>query len=234
MQNQLTPLFAAHIAAGSVMLTSGLVAICAHKADNYHRIAGKIYVYAAILIALTGFAIAVQKSNLFLIATSPFVLYMVLSGYRSLYLKRLYKEKKAEPIDWLLVAFAALTSFGLLLFGGYSLANGNKSGIVPLVFGILCARFLYRDVSKFVKGPADAKHWLYNHISGMLGSYIAGLTAFLAVNAPLFTKGFSLIVWLGPTIIGVPLIVYIIGKYKAKGADLKQELGLKIAVATQN
>lgn len=230
MQNQLTPMLAAHIAAGSVMLPSGLVAILARKANKYHRRAGKIYLYAAIMVALTGFAVAIQKTNYFLIAVSPFVLYMVLTGYRSLYLKTLYKEKKAETIDWILIAFAAITSVSLISFGAWSWLHNSRGGIVPLVFGIICSRFTYRDIEKFTKGPADAKHWLYNHIAGMAGSYIAGTTAFLAVNAPLLTKHFSLVVWLMPTAIGTPLIIYTIRKYKSKTADLKQELGLKIAV----
>ena len=212
------------------MLITGIMAVAARKANNYHRTAGKIYVGAATLVGITGFIIAIQKNNQFLIATSVFVLYMVASAYRSLYLKQLYRVKKAQPIDWLIIAFATLASVFLLILGGVALHNGNMGGLVATTFGTICATFAIRDIKKFIKGPDDKKHWLYNHISGMLGSYIAGITAFLAVNAGFITKDFSLMVWLGPTIIGTPLIIYWTRKYKSKTTDLKQELGLKISV----
>jgi uncharacterized membrane protein len=228
MQNEFTPLFIAHASAGSVMLVSGLVAMLAAKGNTYHRKAGQIYLVATTLVAFTGFTIALQKNNQFLIATSIFVLYMIMTGYRSLYLKQLCKEVKAQPVDWLIILFASAGCISLLVIGGMSLVNGNKGGLVPVVFGLISANFIRRDVLKFTKGPVDKKHWLYNHISGMVGSYIAGLTAFLAVNAGFVSRNFSLLVWLTPSIIGTPLIIYWIRKYKAKNEDLTKELRLRI------
>ncbi|HEX8743438.1 MAG TPA: DUF2306 domain-containing protein [Thermoleophilaceae bacterium] len=50
--------------------------------------------------------------------------------------------------------------------------------------------------------------WLKRHIGGMCGSYIALVTALLVVNA-----GRSLlIVWLLPTIVGSPIIVWLINE----------------------
>ncbi|MEO8085556.1 MAG: hypothetical protein ABI763_01980 [Bacteroidota bacterium] len=155
-------------------------------------------------------------------------MYMLMSGYRSLYLKQLYKNVKAQPMDWLIIAFASLGAIGLLSLGIVSLYRGNSGGFVPLIFGLISVRFIWRDIAKFIKGPVDKKHWLFNHISGMIGSYIAGFTAFLAVNAGYITHDFSLIAWLTPTAIGVPLIIYWIRKYKVKKEDLSKELGLKI------
>ncbi|MEO8087456.1 MAG: hypothetical protein ABI763_11580 [Bacteroidota bacterium] len=67
MQNEMSPMLITHATAGSVMLLSGLVAITAKKANRYHRTAGKIYLVAATLVSVTGFIIAIQKSNQFLI-----------------------------------------------------------------------------------------------------------------------------------------------------------------------
>jgi len=231
MQNPVTPLLIIHASAGGVMLCSGIVAMSARKANNYHRTAGKIYVYAAAIVGISGFIIAVQKSNQFLIATSLFVLYMVATAYRSLYLKKLYKVKRAEPLDWLIITFGAAAAIFLVTLGTFGLYKGNMAGLVPLIFGLLSALLASRDIKKFVQGPDDPKHWLLNHISGMLGSYIAAVTAFLAVNVGAFISGFLLPVWLGPTFIGVPLIIYWRNKYKSKTTDLKQELGLRINTA---
>jgi hypothetical protein len=67
----------------------------------------------------------------------------------------------------------------------------------------------------------------------MVGSYIAGITAFLAVNAGYFTNDFVLWVWLGPTVVGTPYIIYNISKYRNKKGAIK-ELRQQIAVVTTN
>lgn len=58
------------------------------------------------------------------------------------------------------------------------------------------------------------KNWLGKHIGGMLGSYIAILTALLVVNGhniPIIKQFPLLIIWFLPTIIGTP-IIFIVGK----------------------
>ena len=48
--------------------------------------------------------------------------------------------------------------------------------------------------------PLQTRYWFQNHISRMGGSYIATVTAFLAVNNPPFIPG--LVVWIAPGVIG--------------------------------
>ncbi|MEO5674687.1 MAG: hypothetical protein ABIQ74_08570 [Chitinophagales bacterium] len=58
------------------------------------------------------------------------------------------------------------------------------------------------------------------NISGMIGGFIAAVSAFLLVD---FSENVpALMVWLGPTIIGTPLIVYFISFYKKKFTGGKQ------------
>lgn len=229
MQNTFTPIFYAHATAGSVMLFTGAVALAAKKGRPAHRLAGKAYAFATAAVAVTGFTIAWRTSNQFLIATSVFVLYMMVTAYRSLYLKQLYKTRKAQPLDWLIITGAILASAYLIYMGITGLSNNNGNAVVPLVFGLLCLFLGIRDLLKFVKSQGDKKHWLYNHISGMTGSYIGGITAFLAVNAGFFSNEFNLFVWLGPTVAGVPYIIYNIRKYKTKPVAV-EALPLKIKV----
>jgi uncharacterized membrane protein len=216
MQNTISPLFIAHAGAGSVMLLTGLAAMTARKGQSYHRLWGKMYAVATAVVGITGFIIAIIKSNQFLIATSIFVLYMMVSAYRSLYLKKLHLNVRATLTDKIIVGIAAIGAFFLLWMGVNGLRAGNIGGIVSLVFGGLCAGYTIRDIKKYTKGPADKMHWLNNHISGMVGSYIAGITAFLSVNAGYFTNDFVLWIWLGPTVVGTPYIIYNIRKYSKK------------------
>lgn len=61
--------------------------------------------------------------------------------------------------------------------------------------------------------------WLFHHIGGMIGSYIAMVTALLVVNAknlPVLNKMPTILVWLLPTIIGSPLIRVVQNKLKSQ------------------
>lgn len=59
--------------------------------------------------------------------------------------------------------------------------------------------------------------WLKKHISGMLGSYIAMVTALIVVNyqnLPLLNTMPSWVTWILPTLIGIPLVAMVQQKYK--------------------
>ena len=62
-------------------------------------------------------------------------------------------------------------------------------------------------------------HWWFEHMRSMLGACIAATTAFLVVNANrLGFETFSLVVWLAPTIIGIPTIAIWTRYYRHKFA----------------
>ena len=67
-------------------------------------------------------------------------------------------------------------------------------------------------------------------MSGMIGAYIAALSAFSAVNFnfPWMPK---VVQWLWPTLIGSPLLAYWIRKYHAKfnsGRKMREEAEVRI------
>ncbi|MFC5528332.1 DUF2306 domain-containing protein [Cohnella yongneupensis] len=63
------------------------------------------------------------------------------------------------------------------------------------------------------------KNWIAKHIGGMLGSYIAIITAILVVNGrhiPIINELPIIMVWFIPTIIGTPLIIMVTNKFTQK------------------
>ncbi|WP_078553099.1 DUF2306 domain-containing protein [Bacillus alkalicellulosilyticus] len=71
----------------------------------------------------------------------------------------------------------------------------------------------------YIASKKRSNNWLAIHIGGMLGSYIAIITAVLVVNIakiPLLNELPVLLVWFLPTIIGTPLIFSIGQKYKPR------------------
>lgn len=89
----------------------------------------------------------------------------------------------------------------------------GRLGVVPVVFGALGVVLAGNDLRKFVRPPADPSAWWFNHMGGMLGSYIATVSAFSVVN---FTFLPVAVRWLWPTAVGVPAIVMWITYYRRR------------------
>jgi hypothetical protein len=71
--------------------------------------------------------------------------------------------------------------------------------------------------------------WWYEHLQGMMGSYIAAWTAFSAVTLSRFLGSrhdLTWIVWLWPTIIGVPAISLTTAYYQRKFAGKSDRIAV--------
>ncbi|PEY38384.1 DUF2306 domain-containing protein [Bacillus cereus] len=61
------------------------------------------------------------------------------------------------------------------------------------------------------------KNWIHHHIRGMLGSYIGAVTALLVNignSIPILNLLPTLSFWFLPTLIGTPLTIFVVKKYK--------------------
>jgi hypothetical protein len=106
-------------------------------------------------------------------------------------------------------ASAALVVLGLLRPG----PAWQRVGIVPVVFGLLGMVLSGVDLWKFARPPADQSAWWFAHMTGMLGSYIATVTAFSVVNLAFLPVTAR---WLWPTALGTPLIALWIGYHRGR------------------
>src|SRR5207247_2138905 len=97
---------------------------------------------------------------------------------------------------------------GLLLGDG-----GERVGMVPVVFGVFGVVLAGLDFWRFGWPPADRHAWWFAHMRGMLGSYIATVTAFSVVN---FTFLPTAVRWLWPIVVGTPLIAAWITYYRLR------------------
>ena len=71
--------------------------------------------------------------------------------------------------------------------------------------------------------------WFYHHIGAMCGAFLAALTAFLvnAVGPHISQYSFSWTVWILPTIIGAPGIVFWIRYYKKQHGFYEEKEAMK-------
>lgn len=185
-----------HIFAGFMALANGLVALIVEKGAWTHRMSGRIFFVSMIAVALSALIISVAKSNYFLLAIAVFSFYMNYTGYRALK----NKEVKYKWFDWAVSICAGLTAVFMIL----------SFKTVLITFGAFLLLLLYQNLStQFLseeKMKEERKKRIVVHIRNMAGAYIATSTAFVVVNINFVKPGW--IVWLLPTALGTPIIIY--------------------------
>lgn len=211
-----------HIAGGFLALLVAPVAMIVKKGGPAHRTWGKVFFYSMVVVAVTALGMSAIKSNLFLAMVGIFSFYMAASGYRALYRRNIHSIKDVRPIDWILVAVSGIFCAILLLLGILNIFADPKFafGYIASVFGLIGTQSVIKDVKTFRTADYYKKNWLYHHMSGMVGAYIATVSAFSAVNMDFLHP---LIQWLWPTIIGTPLLIFWIRKYKNKASGRDKE-----------
>lgn len=214
MDQLFTSLLILHIAGGSTGLLTGTIAAIVQKGSKPHLLSGKIFFWSMFVASVSALILSwlPGHESLFLFAVGGFTLYMILSGYRIVLLKRLAKTQKAGfyLTDYLITIFGFSFTIFLLLMAVKGLVHGNTFSIVPGVFGLICLSYVALDI-KLLTGKTSVKQlWMYNHIVRMMGAMIASYTAFLVVNVHIDMQW---ILWLLPSLIGSIFISKFLKKY---------------------
>lgn len=193
-----------HIAAGTVALLAGLVALGTAKGGWRHRQAGKVFLVSMGVVVGTVFGLlAIDQTTFRIILTlvAIFSGYFAFSGYRVLSRKR--PSDEAEPIDWTATGAVFLACLGLGLWGVNWYLGGQSFGIVMMVFGGIGVTFGTLDAREYRRDGAG--EWMVGHLQRMIAGFIATVSAVSAVN---LTPVIGIWAWLWPTVVGIPLIVY--------------------------
>ena len=198
----------AHAALGGLALLSGAIALSAKKGKRLHKKSGKLFYYFMLTSALTALIIAVIPNHLnpFLFCIGVFSTYLIVSGYRSLRLKRPGVDLLADKIiaGIMVITGLVMVFYPIILDGGVN--------VVLLVFGLLGLYFGIQDLLMFRNPRKLRNRWLGRHLGNMTGGYIAAVTAFLVVNDVIG----GLFNWFLPTVIGTIYITYWIRKIKPR------------------
>ena len=194
-----------HIAAGSTALACGLVALCSRKGSPLHRRFGLIYYRAMCVVAVTAAILAPVVHSVFLFLVMILSFYAAFAGYRVLGRKNPFS---APPmfVDWAAAVVVSVSGAAMV-----TIAIEKPPLIDPsfapmfLVFGTISLFLGVGDVVRYVRPPQRKGAWMLLHGGKMIGSYIAAVTAFSAVNLQVLPP---LVRWFWPTAVLIPLIVY--------------------------
>lgn len=191
-----------HIVSGGLALCGGLIAMLARKGKKLHRYSGKVFYFSMLAVTVSAILLAIFKDSKFLLHIGIMALYMNVSGFRAV--------KRPDPLlffDWLLIVMGAAN-------GVWMISSGN---LILIIFGAISLFLVILDLVYFrmIKTRGfDPSLRFTRHIRLMLGAYIATSTAFLVVNVSEFK--YPVLLWLLPTIMITPLIIYWSGKYSKR------------------
>ena len=202
----------AHIAAGVLALSAGLVAIATEKGGRRHVRAGRIYVGSMAVVVTTALPLAAVDADYFLFSIAVFSGYLVFTGWRVLARKR-PEPGVASPVDW--AANLTMVGFGLAMvgLGGANLLDGDGLGVALVVFGAIGLALAGGQVWSIYSPPEDPREWFSRHIVFMGAGYIATVTAAVTVNLVMLPP---VLRWVGPTLVGTPLIAVAVARYERR------------------
>jgi uncharacterized membrane protein len=210
-------LLGVHIAAGCTAFLMAPLALATAKGGNAHRRWGKIYFWAMAVVASSAMVLALYRPILFLALVAVFSFYAAFSAYRVLFHKNLPRGQKVNWPDWAAALLTLAASFALALLGAVKPALVQNLGIPAMVFGIIGMWLAGKSILHFLRPPQEKMFWWYDHLGGMLASYIAAWTAFSVTTIGRFVHG-GWVIWILPTAIGVPAIALTTAYYKKKFA----------------
>ncbi|MFA7326646.1 MAG: DUF2306 domain-containing protein [Candidatus Kapaibacterium sp.] len=190
-----------HVVFGGSALVLGLFSMSSRKGQKLHKKSGFYFFISMLSVSITAIVLSSIKGSTFLFHIGIFSLYMNYSGLRAI------RNKKLTPstLDWI-VNIASLINT-ILMIASFQL--------VLVIFGLISLQLVYSQLRLFyfhIRNKEIPKMtWLAQHIGMMVGTYISTFTAFLVVNVNFISPAW--IVWILPSVIFTPLIVYWTRKY---------------------
>ena len=190
-----------HIAAGSVALTTAVIALITAKGGIHHIRVGRVYAVAMTVIFMTALPLALLGSNVFLALVALFSFYLVFAGWRF----ARNRHGHAQPIDWAAVAVMGLTGLGMWSYGAVLFLSGSAQWITMAVFGSIAVALSAVDTRFHTGQRASGTQRIARHLTNMLAGTIATVTAVVVVNVETDPVWLA---WVLPSIVITPLIVW--------------------------
>jgi hypothetical protein len=211
-----------HILAGASALLLLWVPLFARKGGTLHRRVGWMYVVAMGTVACTALALATLRltngdptddaAGLFLGHVAVLTGKNVFAGMRALRHRR-PSSPLLHALDWGVSIALAASSLVMAVRGATSGAP------LPMIFAVLGMTSAVPEFLYLAKISPRPNAWLFRHLTNMVTSGIAAITAFLVVNAPRFgVRIFNPFVWTIPALLGALGIAIWSAHYRRKFA----------------
>ena len=240
-----------HIAAGGFALILFWIPAIAPKGGRTHIRAGWFYVACMSVVVVTAFAmsglaftipLAIRRIarplspaelSEFLRAQRVFAAFLaylagvtLAAGWQGIWAAETKREPKAMRTPFSLALNAAVLLGGLaVLVLGIKYRSGPLIALSPIGPFIGAGNLRY-----LLRGPESRMHWMYEHLGSMIGTGIAGYTAFLVFGGTRLFPSMArsqlyTVFWVLPTLIGVPVIFMTVAYYQRKFNETRRAPG---------
>jgi hypothetical protein len=231
-----------HVAFGSIALLVFWIPVAAGKGGRLHVRVGWAYVACMSVVVLTAFvmsglafefplrvrhfsrALSAAETAQFVRTSRDFGFFLaylagvtLAAGWQGIGVLRTRRDPKSlrNPFNFGLNIAVALAALGSLVLGIIE-RNSVLVGMSSVGFLVGGGNLAYLRREQKTK-----MHWWYEHLSSMITTAIAGYTAFLVFGGArllpaLAQTQFYVVMWLLPTVIGVPAIIFTVAYYKRK------------------
>jgi hypothetical protein len=231
-----------HVIAGGLALLLFWIPAIAPKGGRTHIRAGWFYVVCMSVVVVTAFAMSglaftiplavrqiarplspaelldfLRVQRLF----ATFLAYLagitLASGWQGIWAIETKREPKAMRTPFSLALNVVVLLAGLtVLILGIKYHSGPLIGLSPIGPFIGAGNLRY-----LLRGPQSRMHWWYEHLGSMIGTGIAGYTAFLVFGGSRLFPSFArsqmyTLFWILPSLIGVPVIFMTVAYYQRK------------------
>jgi uncharacterized membrane protein len=194
-------LTAVHVLAGALALVAGYVALFTRKGATKHRWSGMVFVYAMVVMALTGAAMAalhgVRTDTLMGLLTFYLVVTVLTTIRRP--------GGGARRVDGAAMALGLAVGGALLALG---LAGGDPASSMPapmyFVFAAVGLSAALADVGVVRSGTVPAARRLPRHLWRMCFALFIAATSFFLGQADLFPAELR-----NPALLGLPVLVVV-------------------------
>jgi uncharacterized membrane protein len=188
-----------HIGAGGLALVAGYMALFTRKGASKHRRIGTVFVYAMVVMALTGAAMAALHGVRTDALMGLLAVYLVVTGLTTL----------RRPGGVARGADAAAMALGLAVGGALlalGLTGGDPASEMPapmsFVFGTIATAAGLADIRVVRSGTVPAARRLPRHLWRMCFGLFIAATSFFLGQADLFPAALQI-----PALLGLPILV---------------------------
>jgi hypothetical protein len=235
-----------HIAAGTLALMLFWIPAIAPKGGRTHIRAGWFYAACMSVVVVTAFAMSglaftiplairqiarplspaelsdfLRSQRIFAVFLAYLAGVTLASGWQGIWAIETRRQPKTmrTPFSLTLNIVVLLGGFTVLILG-IKYRSGPLIGLSPIgpLIGAGNLRYLLR-------GPQSRMHWWYEHLGSMIGTGIAGYTAFLVFGGSRLFPSVArsqlyTLLWVLPSVIGVPVIFATVAYYQRKFREI--------------
>jgi uncharacterized membrane protein len=164
-----------HILAGGLALLSGYVALYAAKGASAHRRSGTLFVYAMVVMSLSGAFIAAVHDNAISVVAGLMTFYMVATGMRTVR----PRGQAVAAIDRAATLFAVIVAAACFVVGMQAAGRGRPEAYPLFIFGIVGALAVRGDLRLMRQGELDGPRRIARHLWRMcFGMWVAAASFF--------------------------------------------------------